>query len=104
MILINVQRSPADTPGPDIASPLLTSELAARERGRVEIDHESTNRLMVAASGPCRGWVAPGSLVEYHGRRGTWRGLVIRCGITISRSEGGITAERHLEIEREANP
>lgn len=101
MILINVQRSPADTQGPDITDALLTSDLAARERGRVEIDHHGTNRMQVAVSGPYRGFVRPGILVEYHGRRSIWRGMVRRSGLTLTRAGDSFSADRSLEIERE---
>lgn len=101
MISIIVQRAPADRPGPDISDPLLTAPIAARERGRIEIDRESTDRQLVSVTGPFRAWLAPGSLVEYRGRRATWRGLVRRAGISITRSEGEFRADLALELERE---
>ena len=101
MISVIVQRPPADTPGPDITDPLLTAEQAAVERGRIEIDTNGTNREMVTVSGPHRLWVHPGALVEYHGRRQTWRGMVRRCAVVISRQGEGFTADRNLELERE---
>ena len=63
MIAITVARAPADRQGPDISDPLLTTDLAARERGRVEIDRASTNRAVVSMSGPYRRFVAH---VEQH--------------------------------------
>lgn len=102
MISIIVERSPADRTGEDIVDPLLTSETAALERGRNEIDANSTDRNMVTVTGPHRRWVPPGSLVEYHGRRATWRGKIIRCAITITRDGDSFTADRSLEMEREA--
>ena len=101
MIQITVQRQPADTPGPDITDQLLTSEPAARERGRVEIDKNSTSRVMVTVSGPYRSWLAPGSLVAYHGRRGSFPALVRRCALTISRDGETFSATRSIELERE---
>lgn len=101
MIQITVQRQPADTPGPDITDQLLTSEPAARERGRVEIDRNATTRVLVTASGPYRSWLAPGSLVAYQGRRGAFRALVRRCALTISRDGDAFTATRSIELERE---
>lgn len=101
MIQITVQRAPADTPGPDITDALLATEPAARERGRVEIDRNSTNRVLVTASGPYRGWLAPGSLLAYHGRRGSYRCLVRRCALTLTREGDSFAATRSLELERE---
>ena len=101
MIAITVARAPADRQGPDISDPLLTTDLAARERGRVEIDRASTNRAVVSMSGPYRRFVAPGALVDVAGRRERWRGLVRRSSITISRSGDGFQADLALELERE---
>lgn len=101
MIAVTVQRAPADRPGQDITDPLLTADLAARERGRIEIDRASTNRVMVSLTGPYRQWIAPGSLLAVAGRRGPWRGLVRRCGLTLSREGDSFQADLALEVERE---
>ena len=101
MISVTVQRAPADKPGPDISDPLITSDLVARERGRNEIDAQSTNRSLVTASGPYRQWIQPGVLLSYIGRRATWMGMVKRYAITISRDGDGFSADCNLEIERE---
>ena len=98
---IIVQRPPADRQGPDISDALLTAPMAARERGRAEIDRESTDRVLVQITGPYLGWLSPGSLVEYRGRRGSWRGLARRCALTLSRSEGEFRADHTVELERE---
>lgn len=102
MIKITVQRGLGDNPGPDITEALLTSEVAALERGRVEIDKNSTSRVMVSASGPYRAWLPPGSLVEYHGRRSSYRALVRRCALTLTRDGDNFSATRSIELEREA--
>jgi hypothetical protein len=101
MISVIVQRSPGDRPGPDISEPLITSEVAAMERGRVEIDRNSTNREIVTAGGPYRQWLTPGALLAFHGRRGSWQGMVKRCGLTISREGEQFTATLSVEMERE---
>ena len=101
MISILVQRPPADRQGPDISDPLLAAPIAARERGRIEIDRESTDRVLVQVTGPYLGWLSPGSLVEYRGRRGSWRGLARRCALTLTRSEGEFRADHAVELERE---
>ena len=101
MISVTVQRAPADKQGPDISDPLLTSDAAAVERGRNEIDAACSNRETFTCSGPHRRFVRPGTVVEYHGRRATWRGIVGRCAITITRDGKKFTAVRSLEVERE---
>jgi len=101
MIAVIVQRQPANKPGPDITDPLITSENAARERGRNEIDNNSTNRALVNLTGPHRLFVPTGTLVEYLGRRSSWRGMTRRCAITLSRDGDGFTGDRSLEAERE---
>ena len=101
MIQITVQRPPGDKPGPDITDQLLTSEPAARERGRIEIDKNSSTRVLVTVSGPYRSWLAPGSLVAYHGRRESYSALVRRCALTISRDGDSFSATRSIELERE---
>ena len=102
MISIIVERAPADRTGADIVDPLLTSEPAALERGRNEIDAQCSDRVVVNASGPHRRWINPGTLVEYHGQRNIWRGILTRCAITITRDGDNFTADRALEMEREA--
>jgi hypothetical protein len=101
MISVTVQRAPADKQGPDISDNLLTSEAAAVERGRNEIDAVCSNRATFTCTGPHRRFVRPGTVVEYHGRRATWRGIVRRCAITITRNGESFSADRALEIERE---
>jgi len=101
MIAVTVQRAPGDKPGPDITDPLLTADPAAVERGRNEIDAVCTNRATGTCSGPHRLFVQPGALVEYQGLRETWRGMVRRCAITITRDGDSFSATRSLEIERE---
>jgi hypothetical protein len=101
MISILAQRPPADTPGQDIVEPLLTAEQAAVERARIEIDRECTNRAIHTCTGPLRQFVAPGTLVEYQGRRQVWRGLVRRCALTLTRDDDAFSADIGLEVERE---
>ncbi len=102
MISILVERSPADRTGEDIVDPLLTSEAAALERGRNEIDAQYSDRNMVTVTGPHRCWIQPGLLVQYHGLRASWRGMVTRCAITITRDGDSFNADRSLEMERQA--
>lgn len=101
MIAVTVQRAPGDKQGPDITDPLLTSDQAAVERGRNEIDAQCSNRSTVSCTGPHRLFVRPGLIVEYQGLRETWRGMVRRCALTVTRDGDSFSADRSLEIERE---
>jgi hypothetical protein len=100
---VDVIRGAGDRVGPDISDSLLTTEVAAIERGRVEIERNSTPRDLVSLSLPLGNWIAPGVLVAVEDRDGkNWRGMVIGCSLSVSRDQGSVTAETRLEIEREA--
>ncbi len=102
MISVTVTRQPADKPAATaITDPLITADNAARERGRNEIDHNSTNRVLVSLTGPYRTFHRPGQLVEYHGRRETWRGMILRSAVTLTRDGDSFGADMALELERE---
>lgn len=101
MISITVQRQPGDKPGPQITDHLLTTEAVALERGRNEIDALCSNRALVSCTGPYRRFILPGTLIEYQARRSTFRGIVRRCALNVSRDGDRFSAEFALEIERE---
>ena len=100
MIAVTVERPPADRQGPDISDALITTAQVAAERGRNEIDHNCSHRTLVSLSGPYRRWVQPGALVEYRGRRETYRGMVKRFALTITRNGQDFTADMAMELER----
>ena len=98
-----VQRSPANRQGPDIADPLLVSDLVKIERGRNEIDAACSHREAVTATGPYREFISPGSLVEVaDSEQLVWRGMVKVAAITIDRTEEGFAVDINLTIERVA--
>jgi hypothetical protein len=100
---VEVIRGAGDRLGPEINDSLLTTEEAGRERGRVEIDRNSTPRDLVSLTLPGTRWLAPGSLVEVQDlESATWRGQVMRCRLATSRDDQGVTATTTIEIEREA--
>lgn len=102
MINVQVQRVPADRPGPDISDPLITSENAARERGRNEIDYACSHRQKVSGSGDLQQFLQPGALVEVQETaRPPWRGQLKRWSMRITRQESEVTADQVMEIERE---
>jgi hypothetical protein len=101
MISVIAQRAPADSPGPDISDPLLTSEAVAVERGRNEIDRNFSPREIVSGSGPLRSFVRPGALAEVMDfERGPWRGKVTSCSLTVTRQEADFNADCNLTLER----
>ena len=108
MITITVSRPPADRPGQDITEPLLSgSGLAARERGRIELDANGSPRERVAVEIDPQPGLAANTLVEvYEQGQPPWRGLIdsIRMEITASTDEQGrlvLARAMVLEIERE---
>lgn len=103
MISVTVQRSPADRQGPDISDPLITSDGVARERGRNEIDANSTNRELVSGSGPMGDFMRPGRLVEVmDAEQAAWRGRLNKVAYTMQRSGDSISMLTATVIEREA--
>lgn len=104
MISVIVERSPADKQGPDISDPLITSVLVAVERGRNAIDSVCSSRESVSSTGPCKGFIRPGSMAEVaDSEQLVWRGMVQSCAIVISRSGGDFTADTNLVTERVAD-
>ena len=59
-----VFRHPGDNPGPDIVDPLLTTDLARRERGRAEINYHDSDRIILKGNGPKNDLMEPTRLVE----------------------------------------
>lgn len=103
MISVIAERQPADKQGPDISDPLITSSVVAVERGRNEIDKNSSNRELVTAAGPLKGFIRPGRLVEVaDSEQAVWRGMVKSCAITISLDGDEFTADINTETERVA--
>lgn len=103
MISVIVQRQPADRQGPDISEPLICSEPVAVERGRNEIDRNSTNREIVTGTGPLRRFISPGPLLEVMDlEHGPWRGMVTGCALSLTRGESDFSADINLTVERRA--
>lgn len=103
MISVEVRRSPADRQGPIISDPLITTEEVARERGRKEIDENSTDRELVSGSGPMGDYLRPGRLVGVmDAEQAAWRGRLIKVAFTLQRSGDSISLLTATEIEREA--
>ena len=108
MIRLIVSRPPADRPGHDIVETLLSgSGVAARERGRIELDANSSPRELASVEIDHQPGLAINSLAEVlEMGKAPWRGLIdsIRMEITASTDEQGrlvLARAMVLEIERE---
>lgn len=103
MIHVIVERQPANRQGPDISDSLITTEAVARERGRNEIDANSTNRYIVTGNGPLLSFIRPGSIVEVQQTsRPPYRAMVRKWALSITRDGDNFSATQSLELEREA--
>lgn len=76
MASVIVQRSPANRPGDDIIEPLLTDNIAKRERGRAEINREEDDRIIITGDGPKSIFLQPGLLAEVQIQGRNQRGSV----------------------------
>jgi hypothetical protein len=64
MISVTVKRGAGDRTGPEIVDSMISSEAQAVQRGRIEIDKQCSNRMIVQCSGPFRVYMRPGALVH----------------------------------------
>ncbi|MBV5328485.1 MAG: hypothetical protein JZU65_12770 [Chlorobium sp.] len=102
MISVTVERFPADRQGADISDALITSEAVAIERGRNEIDASFSSREIVTGSGPLRGFMNPGRLVEVMDMEtGPWRGRLTAFSLSLSRGVADFSAEINITVERQ---
>lgn len=103
-VSIIVERSPADRQGPDVVDPLISSVAQAIQRGRKEIDENSTNRFQVSGANPLYEFMEPCSLVQVTDmQKGNYRGVVLNYSISISRdNSGNHSAMSSVVIERES--
>lgn len=101
MISVQVVRGAGDKAGTDIADSLLTTNEAARERGRVEIDSACSNRQSVTITGPLLQYIQPGALVavleteveQYNAQVTGWDLRITRDGTSIE-ADQTVTVER----------
>ena len=97
-----VTRPPGDKQGPDISDALLTTRDAQIERGRAEINQNSTSRMMVSGNLPAIDYIEPGSTVQITDiERGAYRAVVDSWALTLSINDNQITANSAITFERE---
>lgn len=101
VILVNVIRAPGDVAGEDIVDPLLTTEAAAVERGRVFIDEYYAHKMAVDGTGPFVEWMEPGSLIDIVGHLSpSYKAQLLSFDIQVTRGEEEITADMSVKMER----
>jgi hypothetical protein len=81
--------------------PLLTAVEAARERGRVEIDENFSDRELVTSSGPYKGFLRPNRLIRVtDSQQVPWTGLITSSSINITSDKDRISVVTNLNIEK----
>lgn len=100
---ITVTRSPANLQGNDIIDPLLTSDQAAVERGRREIDASyPADREVVSCQCPKHDYIETGSLASVMEAHRRYASMVRYWSLTLTIDETGsrFTADTRLSLER----
>ncbi len=103
-VSVIVERSPADNQGADISDPLISIEAQGRERGRREIDKNSTDRVTVSGTCPLHTYMQPGAIVQMTDlQTGQYRAMLKSFSLSIDRQENGsFSAVTNISMEREA--
>ncbi len=96
---ITVSRSPGDKPGPDIVETLLSDPIAARERGRADINHFSSSRKIVNAAGPKNTLMTPCVLTEVIKKAVRYRGILTMYSRSYNRSGTVFEIDSAVSIE-----
>lgn len=100
---IIVQRPPGDRQGPDIISAQIRTAAQAIARATQKINRNCSSRLIVSGAMPLSELIPPGSVVAVTDlEQGVWRGMIRAMAWTINRTDGGLTAETSVQIERVA--
>lgn len=101
MISVIVERPPADKQGPNIVDKLITTNAAAIERGRNEIDANCSSRELIKTSSPLDGFIYTGRLIEVSDSElQAWRGMIRSSVINISADNNSFETQTNLTIER----
>ena len=104
MIAIIAERHPANKQGDDITDPLITTHEQAAQRGRLEIDKNSTDRFTVSGTMPLYTHMQPGGLVEVIDlQKGKYMSILETFSCTLTRNDSGnFTAVSNVKLERES--
>ena len=102
MLQTIVQRLPGDKPGPDISDPLLSTKEAQTQRGRGEINEQSSSRVMCAGNCPASAPVAPCSIARItDAEYGQYNAIIESWALTLNLTGKGFTATSAITFERE---
>jgi len=85
--------------GGEISDPVLCTEEAAVERGRVEIDAEYVNRLQTNVTLHSQTFTQPGSLISITDNTNSDKGLLKTININYARTTNSILVQSLLDIE-----
>lgn len=102
---VTVKRGAGDRPASEISSGLMVSSRVAGARGAFEVDHDSTDRLQVAADLVDTRYKRRRQIIEVAEEEETWRGMVTGFERTIELTGDADNLDYSvvvvLEIERE---
>lgn len=102
MIFITAKRPPANKQGPDITDQLLSSEAQARERGRVEIDANCSNRTIVSGTCVIHSYMQPGKMVQVTDlEKGNYMAMLRSFSLSINRQKDSFKATTNVILERD---
>lgn len=85
--------------GADISDPLLTTESAANERGRVEIDSVYSNRNNVSIKLTSKDFIQPGQLIEVEDGINISKGLLTAITLKQVATKEKTNVETNLNLE-----
>ncbi len=94
-----VQRQPADKPGDDIVDTILISASSQIERGRQEINYNSTDRVIKTGSVVSPSFVEPGVIIEIQDKSGNTKGMVTGFSLSISSGNKEINTSTNVIVE-----
>jgi len=102
MISIIVERTPADSQGSDIVESLISAEDQAMQLGRMHIDTNSSNRMIVSGSMPLSVYMEPAKLAQVTDlQKGQYNAKLLNYSTTITRAGGDFSATTSVIMERD---
>lgn len=101
-VSITAWRLPKDKQGKDISDNLISSETQAAERGRIEIDRQSTNRTIISGTCTMHSHMVPGKMVQVTDlEKGNYMAMLRSFSLTINRSgDDKFSATTNVVLER----
>jgi len=89
--------------GNPISDPLLCTNDAAIERGRVEVDKNYSNRGSASINSPSQTFIQPGSMVKVVSGSIEKNGMLTSISINYNRSSTSVSASSSIEVELNDN-